>query len=519
MMIEQPSLSIAGAIPIHAKFRSARTAFVCGDRRVTWAEFGKRVNRVANALLEAGLTKGDKVSLLSPASIEALEVAFGALLAGGVIVPVSALLTPEMIGRVLKSSDTRFLFVGHPYQSLAGSLLAKLDTIPKECRFAIGFDSESWTDFKAFVEPASDEVPNIRLEDDDECLICYSSGTTGEPKGMVFSHKVRAVFALAGSIELRIQSDAVNLITTPLASNATWFQFLGGVVAGCRTVLLLDFIPEECLKTMEREQVTNVLMVPTQYRVLLDHPQFDSYDLSSLRITVSIGSTLPMDLKKRILDKFGPGLIEVYGWSEGPGTTLKPEDILDKASSVGTPMITTDIRIIDDEGNELEWGKIGEIVGYTPGMMTEYYGRPDVTECIIWRDEYGRTFVRSGDVGKFDEDGFLYILDRKKDMIVTGGFNVFASDIEEVLHQHPDVLDAAVIAIPHEKWIETPLALVRVKPGADSSEDDLTLWVNERVAKHQRLSKVEFREEDFPRNALGKVLKRHLREPYWPKTT
>jgi len=393
-----------------------------------------------------------------------------------------------------------------------------MEAIPMSRRFAIGFNSEDWMDFEAFIEPASDKVPYVHLEDDDECLICYSSGTTGEPKGMVFSHKVRAVFSLAGAIELRIQSDSVNLITTPLAANATWFQFLGGVVTGCTSVLLSTFLPKECLEIMEREKVTNVLMVPTQYRVLLDHPNFGDYDLSSLRYTVSVGSTLPLDLKKQILDKFGPGLIEIYGWSEGPATTLKPEDILSKANSVGTPVVTTDIRIIDDAGKELEWGEIGEIVGYTPGFMTEYYGRPEATESVIWRDENGRTFVRSGDVGKFDEDGFLYILDRKKDMIVTGGFNVFASDIEEVLHQHPDVVDAAVISIPHEKWIETPLALVRINPGTTSTEDELALWVNERVAKHQRVSRVEFREDDFPRNALGKVLKRHLREPYWPKT-
>jgi acyl-CoA synthetase (AMP-forming)/AMP-acid ligase II len=176
------------------------------------------------------------------------------------------------------------------------------------------------------------------------------------------------------------------------------------------------------------------------------------------------------------------------------------------------------MRIIDDDGKELSQGEIGEIVGYGPGMMNGYHNRPAATEESIWRDDKGRTFLRTGDVGRFDEDGFLYILDRKKDMIVSGGVNVFASDIEEVFLQHPEVNEVAVIAVPHKKWIETPLALVRLRPGAGINEEDLKEWVNTRVAKHQRVSGVEFRAEEFPRNALGKVLKRQLREPYWSQS-
>jgi len=224
---------------------------------------------------------------------------------------------------------------------------------------------------------------------------------------------------------------------------------------------------------------------------------------------------MPLPLKHRVLDKMGHGLMELYGVTEGIGTTLKPEEILTKTGSVGTPIAGTDMRIIDDNGKELPQGEIGEIVGYGPGMMNGYHNRPEATAETIWRDEHGRTFLRTGDVGRFDEDGFLYILDRKKDMIVSGGVNVFASDIEEVFIQHPDVNDLAVIAVPHEKWIETPLALVRLRPGAAITEKELKDWVNTRVAKHQRVNAVEFRDEDFPRNALGKVLKRQLRAPYW----
>jgi acyl-CoA synthetase (AMP-forming)/AMP-acid ligase II len=226
---------------------------------------------------------------------------------------------------------------------------------------------------------------------------------------------------------------------------------------------------------------------------------------------------LPLPLKRRILEKLGPGLLELYGLTEGVGTTLKPEDMEEKTGSVGTPIGSTDMRIIDDEGRELPVGEIGEIVGYSPIMMKGYLNRPEATAEIIWRDERGRTYIRTGDMGRFDQDGFLYILDRKRDMIVSGGLNVFASDIEEIFLQHPEVLDVAVIAIPHQKWGETPLALVRHRPGAATTEDGLKEWANSRLAKHQRVNAVEFRDEDFPRNALGKVLKRELRQPYWPE--
>jgi acyl-CoA synthetase (AMP-forming)/AMP-acid ligase II len=255
-------------------------------------------------------------------------------------------------------------------------------------------------------------------------------------------------------------------------------------------------------------------MVPTQFQAIIDHPDFDKYDLSSMRIMVCAGALLPLPLKKRILKKIGPSLMELYGLTEGIGTTLKPEDIETKTGSVGNP-INAEIRIIDDDGKEVPQGEPGEIVGYSAGFMKGYHNRPDATAEVIWKDEKERTFLRTGDMGRFDEDGFLYILDRKKDMIISGGVNVFAGDIEEVLIRHPDVKDVAVIAVPHEKWGETPVALIIRESNTEGGEEEIKEWANAQLAKHQRVRRVEFRDEDFPRNALGKVLKRQLREPYW----
>ena len=515
-MIVRPGVNISGSIWSHAKFRGKRTALVCEDRRVTWTEFDARVNKVANALIAAGLKKGERVSLLGLNSIQTLEIMYGTLRAGGVIVPLSALLTPDLIASLLRDSDSRFFFVLFPLQPLALPIVDKLENIPKERRIAVVFEDAGWTDYEAFLAPASEEAPWVEVKNEDECNIIYSSGTTGIPKGIVHNNLVRFMAGAVCGTEFRIDATSVTLINTPVFTNATWMMLLPTVNACGITVLLPTFTPERFFRAVQDEKVTHTFLVPTQFQTIIEHPDFDKHDLSSLRIMVSMGSAMPLSLKKRVLNRMGKGLMELYGITEGIGTTLKPEEIVTKTGSVGTPITGTDIRIIDHEGNELPAGESGEIVGYGAGMMTGYHNRPEATEEALWLDEKGRTYLRTGDIGKFDEDGFLYILDRKKDMIVSGGVNVFASDIEEVFLQHPDVHEVAVIAVPHEKWIETPLALVRPRPAAAVSGDELKEWVNSRVAKHQRVIGVEFREEAFPRNALGKLLKRKLREPYWP---
>jgi len=516
-MLDQPSLNISDLISTHAKFRRARTAFVCGERRVTWETFDKRVSKVAHALLDGGLKKGDKVALLTLSNIEALEIMFGTIRAGGVIVPISALLQPEMIATLVEDSGSKFLFVASPLQALATPILDSIGSVPEKHRIAVLFEDEAYQSYEAFIAPAPETAPAVNLRNEDECNIIYSSGTTGLPKGIVITHQARSLVALATAVEYRVDSASTILVTTPPFTNATWVILLPSVLAGAVTVLLPSFSPQGFLETVQKERATHTLMVPTQYHVVLELPEFETYDLTSLRIMISVGALLPLPLKRRILEKMGSGLLELYGLTEGVGTTLKPEDMQGKTGSVGTPIGGTDIRIIDEEGNELPAGEVGEIIGYSPIMMKGYLNRPEATAEIIWRDERNRTYIRTGDMGRIDEDGFLYIMDRKRDMIVSGGLNVFASDIEEVFLLHPEVLDVAVIAVPHDKWGETPLALVRPRPGAAATEDDLRAWANDRLAKHQRVNAVEMRDEDFPRNALGKVLKRQLRLPYWPE--
>ena len=515
-MIETPGLHV-GAYPwFHGQARPEKTAFICGNRQITWREFDSRTSRLQDALIKSGLKKGDKVGLLALNSIETLEIMYGTIRAGGVIVPLSALQTPELIASLLKDAGATFFFVASPLEALIAPMSDNLDGVPASNRVSIGFQSEDWLDYEAFIADFSGDLRPVDVADDDECVIIYSSGTTGVPKGIVHSHQARVLFGLIGAIEFRVTDASTMLITTPLFTNATWLMLLGAVQAGAKTVLQALFSPEGFLREVEAYKITHTFLVPTMYNTVLQSPDFGKHDLSSLKVMVSMGSALPLPWKKAILEKMGPGLFELYGLTEGIGTTLKPEEIMEKTGSVGRPIAGIDIRIIDDGGNELPWGEMGEIIGYGGALMKHYHNRPDATEEIIWRNSQGWTYIRTGDIGRFDEDGFLYILDRKRDMIVTGGVNVFAIDIEEVAIEHPDVDEVAVIAIPHEKWVETPLALVVPRKGSSPNEEEIKSWINERVsAKQQRVSAVEFRNSPLTRNALGKLLKKNLREPYW----
>jgi acyl-CoA synthetase (AMP-forming)/AMP-acid ligase II len=429
-----------------------------------------------------------------------------------VLVPLSALLNPEILAVLIKDSGARFFVTAFPLEPLVMPVSDQLEDV--RC-ISVGFDAVGWTDYEEFIAEASEETPWVKTVDEDECVIIYSSGTTGVPKGIVHTQATRTNLAMGIGWEFRINSSSTVVISTPLFTNATWATLLPTMASGGLTVLMPTFDPEAFLKAVADEKATHIFLVPTQYQTLLDHPSFAGADLSGLQAMISMGSAMPLPLKNRVLDEMGHTLMELYGLTEGLGTILKPEDVVRKTGSVGPPLAGSDIRIIDDEGKELPWGEPGEIVGMSNGMMKGYLNRPDATEEASWFNEHGEVYIRTGDIGRFDDEGFLYILDRKKDMIVTGGANVFASDIEEALLGHPDVYEAAVIAVPHPKWIETPHALIRPVPGSDPDPEEIKTWVNERVGKVQRVNAVEIYGEEFPRNALGKLLKRQLREPYW----
>ena len=497
----------------HARHHPDRDAVICGADRRTWAEFNAGMNRVANMLRAQGIGQGQRAAVLMGNTIETLEFIFGVVKAGASVVPLSTLLTGLQLAGLIRDSGAEAVFVGAAELELIASHRAAMPHV--RLWFACGCFAPDWTDVRAARADASSDDPAVRYHQSDEFNIIYSSGTTGLPKGIVQTHRARQHWSFSNALEMSFTSRSRVLTTTGLFSNGTWLMVLPGLFVGATLHVMPRFDPTLFLQLIEREQITHTFMVPTQYAMLLGTPELANADLSSLVCALSAGSPMSVPTKRGVLEQITPNLHELYGFSEGFGTMLKPHEHAGKFNSVGKPVLGFEMRIIDDAGAEVECGVAGEIVGYGAGLMQGYHNRLEETEAAIWHDERGRSFARSGDIGHVDADGYLYIVGRKKDMIISGGFNVYPTDVEAVLLEHPDVLDAAVIGVPDAVWGEQCLGLLVPRAGVVPDTAAIRDWANARLAKPQRLTSVEVR-ETLPRNALGKVLKRVLREPYWP---
>ena len=465
-------MNIGSLLPRHARYRPDHLAVVCGAHRLTFREHAERVNRLANALVALGLRKGDKLAIILPNGIELLEVYRAAAQLGLVSVPLSPLLRGDGLVSLLRDSHSAAVLSCVAMRLELEKARARLPEIADHRWILTDAPGATrYQDYDALTRAQSPAPPSpVAIGDDDVYNIIYSSGTTGQPKGIVHTHYVRGMYCTIFASQFRITPESVVFHAGSLVFNGAFVTLMPAWFLGCTYVLHEKFDAQAFIETVEREQVTHVMMVPSQIVAVMNAPNFSANALRSLRMLCSVGAP----------------------WQ-----------------SVGTPVVFSEMRIIGDDGNDLPAGEIGEIVGRSPMLMPGYYGRPDLTAQALVNG-----WLHSGDVGYADADGYLHLVDRKKDLIISGGVNVFPKDIEEIAVQHEAVREVAVFGVPHEKWGEAPVAAVILREAGLVDGEALRHWINARVAaRYQQVHRVVILDE-FPRSTAGKTLKRVLREQH-----
>jgi acyl-CoA synthetase (AMP-forming)/AMP-acid ligase II len=462
---------------------------------MTYGQMGEALDRVRGALHRHGIGQGDVIGICAANSVAYGLIYVAAATAGVITAPFPQSAADESIIKMANDAAAKILFAdaenASRFRQIEGLRIVQLEEI------------DAWM-------AGAEARGGVAVAEEHPFNIIYSSGTTGTPKGIVQSHGMRiAHVRLAEACGYDEQS--ITLLSTPLYSNTTLVSFLPTIALGGTAIIMSKFSVEGFLQCAQSYSVTHAMLVPVQYQRLMASLKFDDFDLRSFRHKFCTSAPFSAELKREILNRWPGGLTEYYGMTEGGGLCiLFAHEHPDKLHTVGRPAPDNDIRLIDDEGREVPSAQPGEVVGRSGSLMKGYHNRPDETEAAFWRDGAGHRFMRTGDMARFDEDGFLILMDRKKDVIISGGFNVYPSDIEEVLLTHPDVREVAVIGAPSAKWGETPVAFV-VTEGASAS--DLLEFVNTRLGRSQRVSEVRMIDQ-LPRNAIGKVLKRSLREAY-----
>jgi long-chain acyl-CoA synthetase len=513
------SLSIAGLLAHHARYQPTATAVVFESERLDWRSFAARSSQLAQAMAQAGVRPGDRVATVLANSLELLLIYWACADLGAVAVPLSPLLQRSGLQSLLEDAAPRMVFTSVAALPDVRAAVSQCGTAATEpvrlvCVGASGTaaaldGAQTYAELVAAHGPLLAVAPIVP---DHPCNIMYTSGTTGQPKGILLTHRVRAHYATLMASIFRVSPESVVLHTGAIVFNGAYVMMMPAFAQGARYVLHAQFDARAFVASVAREKVTHTMLVPSQIGAILDLPDLDPLQLASLQVVLSLGAPLPL-ARKQALEALLPGrLHELYGLTEGFVTVLDRRDTQRKLGSVGVPPPFFELRIVREDGSEAEVGETGEIAGRGPLLMSGYYQRADLTEQTI-RDGW----LYSGDIGRIDADGYLYLVDRKKDMIDSGGVKVYPRDIEEVIATHPDVAEVVVFGVPDEKWGETPFAVVQMKQafGTGCTPEQLRDWINVRVAaRYQRVSAVAL-VSSFPRNAAGKILKRELRAPYW----
>lgn len=487
-----------------------KDAFIVGNKHYTFSQFNDRVNRFANALSALNIRKGDKVALLFMNCVEILEGYFAAGKIGAVAVPLNFRLAPNEYIYQLNQSESKAFIFQEQFIDLVNKIRPETQNIANY--IVVGENEyENCLNYDRMLEQSSADEPGIYVDDDDPLYIMYTAGTTGRPKGILITHKNVFVERVNLILELGLGFDDRALCVPPIFHTGatcvcTTFFFLG-----CTTVILERFELEKILPLIDKEKITCVLLMPVMWTFLLNMPDIIKYDTNSLKFAVTGASIMPIELKEKIMKQFpNAGMFDLYGLTECTtnATIIKPKDAYRKPGSIGKALINVETRVVGEDGEDVPVGQPGELILKGQTIMKEVFNNPEATSQAI-KDGW----LYTGDVVKMDEEGYLYIVDRKKDMIISGGENVYPAEVEAALFRHPKIKESAVIGVPDSTWGENVLAVIVPEEGADITENEVIEFCKENIASYKKPKSVVFR-DDLPRNPSGKILKTELRKIY-----
>ena len=517
-MEAKEAASLGDVARIQGVARGDAVAFQFEGRTTSFARFDANASKVANALLAEGLKKGTRVCYLGKNSDHYYEALFGAAKAGMVMAPVNWRLAPPEIIYIVNDCRAEVLLVGPEFIELARKIAPELPALRRIVAMEGG--ALEWPTYEAWRDAQSESDPGVPVEWDDVVVQLYTSGTTGRPKGAMIRH--------SGILGMRRQNpetqaewnkwtaDDVSLVAMPVFHIGGTGWGITGIVNGAKGVVAREFDPGKVLDFIEKDKISKIFMVPAAMQIVVRNPRAREVDYSRMKYILYGASPIPLDLLRECMEVFGCGFVQMYGMTETTGTivALPPEDHDPKGNarmrSAGKPLPGVEIAIMDEAGHPLPPRAVGEIATRSIANMAGYWNMADATAKTIDKDGW----LRTGDAGYVDEDGYVYIHDRVKDMIISGGENVYPAEVESAIYGHPDVADVAVIGVPDSKWGEAVKAVVVKKPGRDPRPDDIIAYARERIAGFKTPKSVDFIEA-LPRNPSGKILRRELREPYW----
>ena len=498
MRIGPSFFSLRHQLSLNAQYRGGDIAYVQGAETRTWKQTDTNAVDVSRLLAYLGVSKNDRVALLTENSIWSYEQIFGIWGSGAVAAPMSPLLTPQIIQSMLENCGAKVLLCSRAFEAMGR---AAVDGTT--CQLVV---EGSPTNPSMTCKP-----DNTVISAQDPASIVYSSGTTGLPKGIVHSHGARWEFARIMASEFSVTENSSILSSIPPHSNGSWILWLGALIAGARSVVLSKFDAQHFFETVAQHRITHGFIVPTIAQAVLDHPLAESGGLRGFEMILTAGAPMPKDVKAQLIEKSGDALFELWGLTEGVATVIKPAAMKERLEAVGRPVAGCELKIINEEDEDVTGVHVGEIVARSTMLMDGYWEREELNASIHWATEDGRVFIRTGDLGAIDGSGYLTLKGRSKDMIISGGYNVYPVDIEQALLANPAVRDASVLGIEDEKWGEAPIAFVILEEDALIEADTLLVQVNQVLAKPQRLKSLILCKSDFPRNTLGKVVKSELK--------